>query len=83
MIESRSMALPGVSVLSRVPFFGRGKLLDQRFVDPLDPVVASLVVTVDGPFDGSDARVLDIGTPRDIFFVPQQKVELMLLADRL
>ena len=54
---------------------------DERFVDLFDPVVALLVVAVDGALDGRDARVGNIGAAGDVFFVPQQEVELMLLAD--
>ena len=53
----------------------------QRFVDLFDPVVALLVVAVDRPLDRGDAVVGDVGAAGDVFFVPEQEVELVLLAD--
>ena len=55
--------------------------LDERFVDFFDPVVALLVVAVDRALHGGDAGVGHIGAAGDVLFVPQQEVELMLLAD--
>ena len=59
----------------------RGERFEQRFVDPFDPVVALLVVAVDRALDRGDALVADVGAAGDVFFVPEQVVELMLLAD--
>ena len=85
MIERRSMALPGVSVFRRAPARGRmpssvsSSMSD--FIDFFDPVVALLVVAIDRALHGGDACVGDIGAAGDVFFVPQQEIELVLLAD--
>ena len=85
MIERRSIALPGVSVFSRASARGRtpsaASMSIERFVDLFDPVVALLVVAVDGPLDGGDALVRHVGAAGDVLFVPEQEVELVLLAD--
>ena len=78
------MALPGVSVLSRASAAGstppsRAPL--QSFVDPFDPIVALLIVAVDRPFHGRDPFVSHIRAAGDVFLVPEEEVELMLLTD--
>ena len=57
--------------------------LDKPFVDALDPVVALLVVAVYGSLNFGDAQIANVWATSNIFFVPEQKVELVLLADRL
>ena len=53
----------------------------ERFVDSLDSVVALLVIAIDRAFDLSDSTFADVGAAGDVFLVPEQVVELMLLAD--
>ena len=50
-------------------------------VDLFDPVVASLVVLIDVPFDVGNLGIGDIDRPCDVFLVPEQVIELVLLAD--
>ena len=58
-----------------------GEHFDERFVDSFDGVVALLVVAVDGPLDFGDAAIGGVGAAGDVFLVPEQVVELVLLAD--
>ena len=50
-------------------------------VDLFDPVVASLIVLIDVPFDLGNLRIGNIDRPCDVFLMPEQEVELVLLAD--
>ncbi len=80
------MALPGVSVFRQAPFCGVTPCAEpfhQEHVQPLDVIVALLVVAVDGPLDLGNAHVGDVLAAGDIFFVPQQVIEAMLLAHDL
>ena len=54
--------------------------LNQSFVDLFDPIVALLVVAVDARFTAA-MRIGNIGAAGDVFFVPEQEVELVLLAN--
>lgn len=54
---------------------------ENRFVDAFDGVVALLVVAIDGALDLRDALIANVGTAGDVFFVPEQVVELVLFAD--
>ena len=64
---------------SRRNSFG-SKNAEDCLIDFFDPVVALLVVTVDRSLNRRYAGVGYIRTAGDVFLVPEQKVELMLLA---
>jgi len=72
MIESRSIAEPGVSVLSLAWLVGAmlPKIGSDPIIDLFNPVVASLVVLIDVAFDLRDLSIRDIHRARDVFFVP-------------
>ena len=86
MIDNRSIALPGVSVFSGASAGCQDAAalqhLDERLVDPLDPVVPLLVVPVDRALDRRDLAVVHVRAPRDVLLVPEPEVEFVLLADR-
>ena len=85
MIESRSIALPGClgveSCVGRRLHTALLQLVAEGLIDPFDPVVALLIVAIDRPFDCRDLGIARFAAPRDIFFMPEEEVELVLLAD--
>ena len=46
------------------------EILSDPIIDSFDPIVALLVVFIDGPFNARNVRVRDIGGAGDIFFMP-------------
>ena len=59
------------------------KLLHKEIVDPFDGVVALLVIAIDGALHRRDCRVAGIGAAGFVFLVPQQEIELVLLAHNI
>ncbi len=55
----------------------------QIIVDLFNRIVPLLVVAIDRPLHRGDLCIADILTAGDIFLVPQQEVEPVLLANRV